>query len=173
MFWAEVFIACVLLILWSTEVAPKFHLVEIFSGVGEIARVYRRAGLAAAEYDFIHSNDAMNFFTAAGYAFLALPLVLIYLNVLQPYNPKAPENQSRKPTRNPGPTPKLMPRLAIHTTMCLLPFGLLVAGPDCSSWTVVSRGTSWRTPVNPGGHLSLEWVRNNNLAVSRLLVILR
>ena len=76
MFWAEVFIACVLLILWSTEVVPKFHLVEIFSGVGEIARVYRRAGLAAAEYDFIHSNDAMNFFTAAGYAFLALPLVL-------------------------------------------------------------------------------------------------
>ena len=145
---------------------PKYNVVEIFSGVGQIAMQYRRMGLAAAEYDFIHSHDAMDFFGAAGYAFLALQKCI--LDCSSP----TPKSQKTNPRKLLETTPNRMPRLAIHTTMCLLPFGLLVAGPDCSSWTVVSRGTSWRTPVNPGGNLALEWVRNNNLAVSRLLVIL-
>ena len=67
----KVFIACVLLLLWSTDTSPQYHLVELFSGVGRIARVYGSSGLNAAEYDFIHGG-AMIFFTAAGYAFLAI-----------------------------------------------------------------------------------------------------
>ena len=51
----KVFIACVLLLLWSTDTSPQYHLVELFSGVGRIARLYRSSGLNAVEYDFIHS----------------------------------------------------------------------------------------------------------------------
>ena len=62
---------------------------------------------------------------------------------------------------------KKMPRTAIYLVACLAPFGLLVFGPDCSSWSVVARGTSWRSTMNPNGRLGLAWVRNANLMISR------
>lgn len=39
--------------------------------------------------------------------------------------------------------------------------------PVCSSWTRISRGTSWRTFINPFGDLSSSWVRDANLMMSR------
>ncbi|CAE7192623.1 unnamed protein product, partial [Symbiodinium pilosum] len=119
----------VLLILWSTDISPRYHVVDLFSGVGQISQCYRRHGLAAVEYDFLVSNS-MDFVSAAGFG------------------------------------------LAIYAVLCLVPFGLLIGGPDCSSWTVVSRGTSLRTIVNPGGNVNLQWVRDNNLTVSRLTLLL-
>ena len=44
-----------------------------------------------------------------------------------------------------------------------------MCGPDCGSWTVVSRGSSGRTIVNPGGYHGNAWVSENNLTVSRWL----
>ena len=63
----------------------------------------------------------------------------------------------------------LLLRTAIYMILCLLPFGLVLMGPDCSSWTAISRGTSLRTVLNPWGSLQLEWVRCANLTISRLL----
>ena len=63
----------------------------------------------------------------------------------------------------------LLLRTAIYMILCLLPFGLVLMGPDCSSWTSISRGTSRRTVLNPWGNLELEWVRCANLTISRLL----
>ncbi len=61
------------------------------------------------------------------------------------------------------------PRTALYMVLCLMPCGLLLCGPDCSSWTLISRGTSWRTPMNPWGNMCLNWVRNANLMISRFL----
>ena len=72
----------------------------------------------------------------------------------------------------PCPYPGLLliqPRLAIYLVLRLVPGGILSMGPDCSSWTVVSRGTSWRSFVNFAGNESLQWIRDNNLTISRSL----
>ena len=63
--WAEV-----LLLLWSEDVSPCYHAIDLFSGVGNIAKCYRAAGLSAAEYDFIHDPSAMDFLTPAGFSYL-------------------------------------------------------------------------------------------------------
>ena len=63
--------AQVLLVLWSTHISPCYEVVDLFSGIGNIARRYREAGLGAAEYDFIHDDRAMNILTAAGFGLLA------------------------------------------------------------------------------------------------------
>ena len=49
--------------------------------------------------------------------------------------------------------------------------GLLLAGPDCSSWGVPARGTSMRNFVNIEGNLFLAWVRGSSTMVSRFLVL--
>ncbi|CAL1155984.1 unnamed protein product, partial [Cladocopium goreaui] len=61
---------------------------------------------------------------------------------------------------------------AIYLVACLAPLGLLLLGPDCSSWTLVSRGSSWRSVMNPNGRLGLDWIRNSNLMISRCTLIL-
>lgn len=54
----EAFIAVILLILWSSDVYPKYHLVELFSGAGKVGEVWR---LICADHlerskSFIHVN---------------------------------------------------------------------------------------------------------------------
>ena len=39
--------------------------------------------------------------------------------------------------------------------------------PVCSSWTRISRGTSWRSSINPFGDLNKESVTQANLMISR------
>ncbi|CAK9114626.1 unnamed protein product, partial [Durusdinium trenchii] len=51
------------------------------------------------------------------------------------------------------------------------PGTLLLRAPPCSSWTRVSRGTTWRTMLNPMG-LSYAFVESANLTISRLTLIL-
>lgn len=61
-------------------------------------------------------------------------------------------------------------RTAIYMVLCILPMGLVLMGPDCSSWTLISRGTSWRAPHNPWGNLNLQWIQGANLMISRYLI---
>ena len=61
-------------------------------------------------------------------------------------------------------------RTAIQMILCLMPMGMVLMGPDCSSWTVVSRGTSWRAPHNFWGNLTLPWIQRANLMISRFLI---
>ena len=58
----------VLLLLWSSPVSPRFEVIDLFSGVGAVAARYRASGRPAAEYDFIHHENAMNFLSCGGYA---------------------------------------------------------------------------------------------------------
>ena len=43
---------------------------------------------------------------------------------------------------------------------------LLLCAPTCSSWCRVSRGTTWRTTLNPMG-LDYQFVSDGNLTISR------
>lgn len=51
------------------------------------------------------------------------------------------------------------------------PNALNLVAPDCSSFTVVSRGTSMRTPINPLGRDGIAFVHSANGSVSRLGLI--
>lgn len=62
------------------------------------------------------------------------------------------------------------PRTAIHMILSLIPGGMLLVGPDCSSWSVVSRGSSWRTVMNWHGNMTQQFVVRANLMIARLLV---
>ena len=47
---------------------------------------------------------------------------------------------------------------------------LILCAPPCSSWCRVSRGTSWRTTLNPMG-LDYRFIESANLTVARLLIL--
>ena len=51
----------------------------------------------------------------------------------------------------------------------MVPDGILVCGPDCSSWGLVARASSGRNFVNPNGYMQSDWVSRNNVLVSRTL----
>lgn len=61
--------------------------------------------------------------------------------------------------------------LALWLVMSAGPGSLLLCAPPCSSWTRVSRGTTWRTRLNPLG-LSYRFIEAANLTISRLTLIL-
>ena len=41
MYLLQAFIAVVLLVLWTTQPSPRFHLVELFAGAGRVGEVWR------------------------------------------------------------------------------------------------------------------------------------
>eukprot|EP00438_Fugacium_kawagutii_P014031 Skav233998 [mRNA] locus=scaffold2413:218954:222547:+ [translate_table: standard] len=90
----KVFIAIVLLVQWSYEVKPKYDLVELFSGKGNVGQVWREAGLSVGQYDWDESRRGMNFLSCGGFA------------------------------------------TAIFMVLCLLPFGLVLLGPDCPGFSL-------------------------------------
>lgn len=58
-------------------------------------------------------------------------------------------------------------RLAILMVLQSSAGALHLYAPVCSSWTRISRGTSWRTCINAFGDLTSCWVRSANQMVSR------
>ena len=58
-------------------------------------------------------------------------------------------------------------RLAIMMAVQSAVAALQLFAPVCSSWTRISRGTSWRTSINVFGDLSSSWVRDANTMLSR------
>ena len=58
-------------------------------------------------------------------------------------------------------------RLAILMAVQSAVAALQLFAPVCSSWTRISRGTSWRTFINVFGDLSSSWVRDANTMLSR------
>ena len=55
-----------------------------------------------------------------------------------------------------------------NASPCAGPGALLILAPPCASWCRVSRGTTWRTRLNPLG-LQYEFVKLANLTIGRLL----
>lgn len=66
---------------------------------------------------------------------------------------------------------KIRPRLILWTVMQMDCNALGHLAPDCSSWGIPSRGTSWRNFVNVAGNLFLPWIRGANMMISRFLAI--
>ena len=55
----------------------------------------------------------------------------------------------------------------MYVILCQVPEACSLLAPDCGSWSVVSRGGSMRSEINPHGRDCLPWVADNNCAVSR------
>lgn len=60
-----------------------------------------------------------------------------------------------------------LPRIAIMMAAQSSAGAFHLLAPVCSSWTRISRGTSWRTFINCFGDLTSAWVRDANKMVSR------
>lgn len=125
----------------------------------------REHGLRVGQYDWEYSQRGMNFLSNGGFAWGSQNMShhskssqLLSLYIL------ASIDISYIRTSH-----VLALRTAIYLVLCLMPFGMLLFGPDCSSWTLISRGTSWRSILNPWGDLSSSWVRNANCMISRNL----
>ena len=62
-----------------------------------------------------------------------------------------------------------VPRLALWICMHMHPDSIAMMGPDCSSWGLPARGSSWRSPINIHGNIFSDWVRRSTSMVSRIL----
>lgn len=124
----------------------------LFAGEGNVGKVWRlgsclglpppprEAGRSVAQYDSEYSRG-MDFLSRGGFALC--PQLYLRACVVS------------------------VRRCAMYLVLSLVPHGLVLMGPCCSSWTVVSRGTSQRSVVNPSGNRAHQWVCNANLMISR------
>ena len=126
----------------------QFQLVELFSGKGEVSRTFMEAGKSVSYFDRVHDNRAMNIESPAGMAFFVCNF------------------SSCNPTYLPM-VPLAHHRLCLSMVLAMAPNSLLVLAPECSSWTVVSRGTSRRSAINFWGDMSTAFVRKANMMMSR------
>ena len=62
--------------------------------------------------------------------------------------------------------------LSILTVMKLMPNGVVLLAPQCSSWVVASRGTSRRSFINPMGFEGYKFVTDGNQMIARLVLLL-
>ena len=62
-----------------------------------------------------------------------------------------------------------VPRLVLWICMHMHPNSIGMMGPDCSSWGLPARGSSWRSPINIFGNVFSDWVRRSTSMVSRNL----
>ena len=167
-----------LALIWTAGVDTSVHYqyVELFSGVGHVSSRFTAAGKPTAYFDKVHSDKHMNFESPAGFALLAWTFTF---KVRLSYSIVIPmfcfDVKARKATT---PTPfkvhtagAVLLRLATLLVLRLAPGGLLLCAPECGSWTVVSRGTSKRTPINVLGDCAFEFVRRANMTLGRLLGI--
>ncbi|CAE7265719.1 unnamed protein product [Symbiodinium pilosum] len=62
--------------------------------------------------------------------------------------------------------------LSIYAALNMIPDGVAVIGPDCSSWGIPARGSSGRNFINPNGYTHRAFVNSNNCLVSRMVLLL-
>ena len=128
----------VLLLTWSYETSPIYHVVEYFAGAGKVSAEFRKAGWNVASYDNQYDDKGMEFLQPGGFALLGS---LVFSCALT--------------------------RLALLLASSTVLMGLHIYAPDCSSWTRISRGTSCRNALNAFGRTAIPWVRNGNMMVAR------
>ncbi|CAK9081515.1 Uncharacterized protein SCF082_LOCUS38788 [Durusdinium trenchii] len=62
--------------------------------------------------------------------------------------------------------------LSLHTILNEVPDGANLLAPVCGSWSAVSRGSTWRTFVNPMGQQAFHAVSSGNRMVSRCVLLI-
>ena len=65
-----------------------------------------------------------------------------------------------------------LPRLVLHTMLCLCPEAVVLMGPCCASWGLPARGTSKRSYINAHGAMRLPFVGAANVTVGRKHVLI-
>lgn len=140
----------VLMLMWTENAnanALTFQLVEYFSGKGRVSRVFRKAK---------KNGGQLRTENISGYGLQFAGRLSVSVAALAP-------SYCWKTSRN----NLLHLRLALLLAMKSVPGCLHLCAPVCSSWTRISRGTSWRTAINVFGDLTSEWVVGANLMISR------
>ena len=51
----------VLLLTWSYDTRPIYHVVEYFAGAGKVSEAFRREGYNVASYDYLYNDKGMEF----------------------------------------------------------------------------------------------------------------
>lgn len=78
-------VAEVLLLLWSYDTTPQFHVVEYFAGQAQVSMAFRDHGYQVASYDNLYSAAGMDFLGAGGFGLLgAFCRVVVYAQVRPP-----------------------------------------------------------------------------------------
>ena len=123
---------------------PRYTMLEYFSGAGKVSQVFRETGRHQVGTFELRDSRSMDMMSPAGLAHLVKLL---------------------KGCKTP------LPRLAVMMALQSYPGALHLYAPVCSSWTMISRGTSWRTPINVFGDLTKPWVQGANAMLSRHLAM--
>ena len=58
-------------------------------------------------------------------------------------------------------------RLSLACVLREAPNAMNVLAPACGSWCMVSRGTTYRSPVNPDGRAGVDFVAEGNKTIAR------
>ena len=128
----------------------KYDMIEFFSGDGNAARAFREDGKQAATFEFQDDPRTQDFMSAAGFAQLGTRqcVSLCAVTIVQM---------------------SMHLRLAIHLVLSAVPNGLMLLAPECGSWTVISRGSTWRSVVNWHGMPGVQAVAKGNMMMARCL----
>ena len=123
----------------NVDLSTKLTMVEYFAGAKNVAKAFDAEPSHRVATFELKDSPAMDINSAPGLAFLVTCMSWGW-----------------------------KPRLALSLALRSAPGALHVMAPVCSSWTRISRGTSWRTKMNYMGDLSSKWVVDANSMVSRL-----
>ena len=146
----------VLLLMWTTNIdmTMRVELFELFAGEAKVSQAFREEGISYVSYDCIYdpTGRSMNFLSSGGFAFRAQLVAqdayqLKYMHVCMLW--------------------LYSPRLAMACVMREIPNSMNVLAPPCASWSLVSRGTSDRSPINPDGRASTGFVHAGNMTIAR------
>ena len=151
----------VLLLMFTenADTSMRTQMFELFSGEAKVSGVFRRAGIPTVSYDINNcpGKRSMDFLSEGGlrYSFANNLHVRIHLTSI------GITDQCRSfPTT-------FASRLSMLCVMQEVPGAFNLLAPDRGSWTVVSRGTSLRSCINPLGRSSLPFVANGNTTIPR------
>lgn len=152
----------VLLLMFTenADTSMRTQMFELFSGEAKVSGVFRRAGIPTVSYDINNcpGKRSMDFLSEGGFALLICKYsTRTYLHLTS----IGITDQCRSFPAT------FASRLSMLCVMQEVPGAFNLLAPDCGSWTVVSRGTSLRSCINPLGRSSLPFVANGNTTISR------
>ena len=147
----------------NIELSLNTEMFELFCGEAAVSSVFRRAGVATVSYDreMAPGKRNMDFLTPSGFAFQPH-----FFRNIQRYN--ACGAVCTYLTGHPSSLPCLQCcRLSMVCILKECPNAFNLVAPDCGSFSLVSRGTSRRSPINPLGQQGVPFVFRGNGTISR------
>jgi hypothetical protein len=117
-------------------------------------------GYNCASYDWEHDRRCMDFLSPGGYVYLSSSVATSFI-----------ENQIslKAGSLYKSHVHRSMLRLTLAIAVNMMVNGVAMMGPDCSSWGLPARGSSWRSTINIHGFILSRWVQRSSMMITRLL----